>query len=104
MLLRKLVADGRERLGINGVDEIKAHPFFTGINWAKLRYNFNNLEIKNHLIYLKLRTFGIHKISIHMMKKNPGFLQIQKVKKERKRIHNLLVIHTNQLKIATLPW
>jgi hypothetical protein len=33
----KLVADPRERLGINGVEEIKAHPFFAGIQWSKLR-------------------------------------------------------------------
>lgn len=34
---RKLVTDAKDRLGINGVDEIKAHPFFRNINWAKLR-------------------------------------------------------------------
>jgi len=26
-----------ERLGINGVGEIKAHPFFFGINWKTIR-------------------------------------------------------------------
>ena len=36
-LFRKLIADPKERLGINGVEEIKAHPFFFGINWNKLR-------------------------------------------------------------------
>jgi serine/threonine kinase 38 len=24
-------------LGINGVEEIKAHPFFAGIDWKKIR-------------------------------------------------------------------
>ena len=24
-------------MGSNGVDEIKAHPFFAGINWKELR-------------------------------------------------------------------
>jgi len=37
-LIRRLIADPNERLGINGVDEIKAHPFFYGIDWKNLRY------------------------------------------------------------------
>jgi serine/threonine kinase 38 len=27
-LIKRLIADQSERLGINGVEEIKAHPFF----------------------------------------------------------------------------
>ena len=27
-LVRRMIADSSERLGINGVEEIKAHPFF----------------------------------------------------------------------------
>ena len=36
-LIKRLVADPHERLGVNGVEEIKAHPFFFGIEWNKIR-------------------------------------------------------------------
>ncbi len=36
-LIRRLIADQTERLGINGVEEIKAHPFFYGIDWKRMR-------------------------------------------------------------------
>jgi serine/threonine kinase 38 len=36
-LLTKLIRDPTDRLGINGAGEIKAHPFFTGINWVNIR-------------------------------------------------------------------
>jgi serine/threonine kinase 38 len=32
-LIRKLITDADQRLGINGVAEIKAHPFFVGVDW-----------------------------------------------------------------------
>ncbi len=43
-LIRKLIADPKDRLGANGVQEIKAHPFFSGINWSKLRYYCINFK------------------------------------------------------------
>jgi len=30
------LTDSTERLGINGVNEIKAHPFFAGIDWKNI--------------------------------------------------------------------
>ncbi|CAD8199818.1 unnamed protein product [Paramecium octaurelia] len=36
-LIRRLVADHTERLGINGVSEIKIHPFFQGVDWKRIR-------------------------------------------------------------------
>ena len=36
-LIGKLMTDASNRLGVNGVNEIKAHPFFAGIDWKKLR-------------------------------------------------------------------
>lgn len=36
-LLQRLVCDADYRLGRLGVEEIKAHPFFYGVNWETLR-------------------------------------------------------------------
>ena len=36
-LIRKFIAEPNERLGVNGVEEIKAHPFFAGIDWKRIR-------------------------------------------------------------------
>eukprot|EP01100_Stratorugosa_tubuloviscum_P001005 TRINITY_DN1224_c0_g1_i1.p1 TRINITY_DN1224_c0_g1~~TRINITY_DN1224_c0_g1_i1.p1 ORF type:complete len:511 (-),score=212.74 TRINITY_DN1224_c0_g1_i1:67-1599(-) len=36
-LVLSLCCDSSQRLGRNGVEEIKAHPFFTGINWDTIR-------------------------------------------------------------------
>ncbi|CAG9315864.1 unnamed protein product [Blepharisma stoltei] len=36
-LIRKLICESNTRLGIRGVAEIKAHPFFAGIDWNNIR-------------------------------------------------------------------
>lgn len=36
-LIKRLVNDPSCRLGVNGVQEIKAHPFFYGVDWKRLR-------------------------------------------------------------------
>ena len=36
-ILKRLICDTETRLGRNGVDEIKAHPFFKGIDWDAVR-------------------------------------------------------------------
>ena len=36
-LIKKMINNSNERLGKNGVEEIKAHPFFKGIDWDNLR-------------------------------------------------------------------
>jgi len=36
-ILRKLINDPESRLGANGADEIKSHPFFKGIKWNHIK-------------------------------------------------------------------
>ncbi|EGR31189.1 protein kinase domain protein [Ichthyophthirius multifiliis] len=36
-LIRRLLCDPTERLGLNGVTEIKIHPFFQGVDWKNIR-------------------------------------------------------------------
>ena len=36
-ILRKLINDPESRLGSNGADEIKSHPFFKGIDWNHIK-------------------------------------------------------------------
>jgi len=36
-LIRKFCCDKKDRIGRNGVDEIKNHPFFKGIDWDNIR-------------------------------------------------------------------
>ena len=36
-LIKRLCCDPPERLGSRGTDEVKAHPFFQGIDWVNLR-------------------------------------------------------------------
>ncbi|MCH86908.1 serine/threonine-protein kinase 38-like [Trifolium medium] len=35
-LISRLLCNVNHRLGSNGADEIKAHPFFNGVEWDKL--------------------------------------------------------------------
>jgi len=36
-ILKKLLCDAENRLGAGGVHEIKAHPFFKGLDWKNIR-------------------------------------------------------------------
>lgn len=36
-ILKRLLCDADNRLGANGVTEIKAHPFFKGVDWERIR-------------------------------------------------------------------
>lgn len=36
-LIRRFLCDRKDRIGSRGVEEIKAHPFFKGIDWVGIR-------------------------------------------------------------------
>jgi hypothetical protein len=36
-LIRRFLCDRKDRIGSRGVEEIKAHPFFKGIDWEGIR-------------------------------------------------------------------
>lgn len=36
-LIKRLLCDSDQRLGLYGADEIKAHPFFRGVDWENIR-------------------------------------------------------------------
>ena len=36
-VLQRFMCDAEDRLGAQGVDEIKQHPFFRGIDWENIR-------------------------------------------------------------------
>ena len=36
-ILKRLITDSENRLGRNGVDDIKNHPFFEAMDWSALR-------------------------------------------------------------------
>lgn len=36
-LIRRLLCGAEQRLGLYGADEIKAHPFFRGVDWENIR-------------------------------------------------------------------
>jgi protein-serine/threonine kinase len=36
-LIKKLITDLDHRLGYNGADDIKSHPFFKGIDWNNIK-------------------------------------------------------------------
>jgi len=35
-ILKRLMCDANNRLGSGGINEIKSHPFFKGINWDNI--------------------------------------------------------------------
>lgn len=73
-LIRCLITSADKRLGRHGADEIKAHPFFDGVDWDSLRKieapfkpNLSSITdtsyVPNLSVYVSLRLTGIIVIS-----------------------------------------
>ena len=59
-LIKKMINDPGKRLGKNGSDEIKAHPFFKGIDWENIRDTMKPPfipEIQNDYVTKYFETF-----------------------------------------------
>ena len=46
-MLKRFMCDADDRLGANGVDEIKAHPFFRDVIWENLRNHESRYKPEN---------------------------------------------------------
>ena len=46
-VLKRFMCDADDRLGANGVDEIKAHPFFRDLDWENLRNKESEYKPEN---------------------------------------------------------
>jgi len=61
-LINRMISDPNKRLGKNGADEIKAHPFFKGVDWEHIRDTMKPPfvpEIKNDYDTKYFETFEI---------------------------------------------
>ena len=61
-LIKRIISDPNKRLGKNGADEIKAHPFFKGVDWEHIRETMKPPfvpEIKNDYDTKYFETFEI---------------------------------------------
>ena len=61
-LIKRMISDPNKRLGKNGADEIKVHPFFKGVDWENIRETMKPPfvpEIKNDYDTKYFETFEI---------------------------------------------
>lgn len=49
--LFRFCTDSENRIGSNGVEEIKSHPFFEGVDWGHIRYRCVYVYIYIHIFY-----------------------------------------------------
>ena len=71
--MKRMMSDPNERLGKNGSEEIKSHPFFKGVDWDNIRNNMkppfipdieNDYDTKYFETFEEIEPFYPHKKSI----------------------------------------
>ena len=59
-ILKRFMCDADDRLGANGVDEIKAHPFFRNVDWKAV------IQKKRKLL-LSITTNPLSKVAVTVL-------------------------------------
>ena len=104
--MKRMMSDPNERLGKNGSEEIKSHPFFKGVDWDNIRNNMkppfipdieNDYDTKYFETYEEIEPFYPHKKSIKKRQgewigltyKGNNEEEINKVKRIAENINNI---------------
>ena len=104
--MKRMMSDPNERLGKNGSEEIKSHPFFKGVDWDNIRSNMkppfipdieNDYDTKYFETFEEIEPFYPHKKSIKKRQgewigltyKGNNEEEINKVKRIAENINNI---------------
>ena len=104
--MNRMMSDPNERLGKNGPEEIKSHPFFKGVDWDNIRNNMkppfipdieNDYDTKYFETFEEIEPFYPHKKSIKKRQgewigltyKGNNEEEINKVKRIAENINNI---------------
>ena len=104
--MKRMMSDPNERLGKNGPEEIKSHPFFKGVDWDNIRNNMkppfipdieNDYDTKYFETFEEIEPFYPHKKSIKKRQgewigltyKGNNEEEINKVKRIAENINNI---------------
>ena len=105
-LINRMISDSNKRLGKNGADEIKAHPFFKGVDWENIRGTMNPPfvpEIQNDYDTKYFETFKIEEPFYPPAKKIPkrkDFEYLGFTYKKEDDLDNVINNMRNKLKVG----
>ena len=107
-LINRMISDPNKRLGKNGADEIKAHPFFNGVDWEHIRDTMKPPfvpEIKNDYDTKYFETFEIEEPFYPPTKKIPKrkdfeYLGFTYKKEDEVDLDNVINNMINKLKVG----